>query len=185
MKNVIYFLFVFMLLFKTVSAQTRYSMPVKPIATKLINKEILYNDVLSQPNYDIHIVTVFTNYCPGTPQFFQRLKTLDSMGYKNIHWVCCSSADLKDSLETIQTMKKYGVYVDTVYLINSNKYKEDKTDDRYKGFLFRKDVCKPCRRDIIGVPYTIIYDNKKRVIDKGYKRTPAIIIDLLSKLKKE
>jgi hypothetical protein len=85
-----------------------------------------------------------------------------------LHWVCCSSADLKDSLETLQTLKKYGVYLDTVYLIDNKSYKEKSSDDRYKGFVFRKDVCKPCKKHVIGVPYTIVYNNKGEVVKCGY-----------------
>lgn len=168
MKNPIYFFLVLLLMYQSLSAQKRYTMPEKPIAYKLINKQVLYDEVLNDMRYDFHVVTIYTNFCAGTPYYFQRLKRFDSIGYKNIHWVPCSSADLRDSLETVQVLKKYGVYPDTVYLINSAMYKEKRSDDRYKGFVFRKDICEPCVKDIIGVPYTIIYNNRKEIVAKGY-----------------
>ena len=168
MKQLLFFIVLSVLGCKMGNAQSLYKMPVKPISTKIINKEILYNEVLTQPQYDYHVVTIYTNYCGGTPFFFQRLKRFDSAGYKRVHWVCCSSADLNDSLETVQVLKKYGVYVDTVYLIDNKEYKEKRSDDRYKGFVFRKHICLPCKKDIIGVPYSIVFDNKKKIVAYGY-----------------
>lgn len=168
MKRV-FFLFVVMLFsVQCLMAQSTYRMIERPIAQKIITKSTLYNEVLSQPGYDYHVVTIYTNFCGGTPYFFLRLKRFDSAGFKQIHWVNCSSADLRDSLETVQVLKKYGVYVDTVYLIDNVQYKEKRSDDRYKGFVFRKDICIPCQKDIIGVPYTIVFNNKKEIVAKGY-----------------
>lgn len=168
MKPILFFIVLTMFGCKIGLAQSLYKMPVKSISTKIINKDILHNEVLSQLQYDYHVVTIYTNFCAGTPYFFQRLKRFDSAGYKRVNWVCCSSADLRDSLETVQVLKKYGVYLDTVYLIDNIKYKEKRSDDRYKGFVFRKDICLPCKKDIIGVPYTIVFDNKKRIVAYGY-----------------
>ena len=168
MKQVFIFLFIVFMGMNTLKAQSNFTPSQRPIAYKLVTKSTLYNEVLSQAQYDYHVVTIYTNFCGGTPFFFQRLKRLDSAGYKRVHWVCCSSADLRDSLETVQVLKKYGVYIDTVYLIDNVKYKEKSSDDRYKGFVFRKDICLPCKKDIIGVPYTIVFDNKQNIVARGY-----------------
>lgn len=170
MKQVFFLLGMLLMTFHFSMAQTTYKMPVRPIATKIISKSILYNDVLSQAQYDFHVVSIYTNFCGGTPYFFQRVKRFDSAGYKQVHWVCCSSADLRDSLETVQVLKQYGVYIDTVYLIDNLQYKEKRSDDRYKGFVFRKDICLPCKKDIIGVPYTIVFNNKRNYCTWLYKR---------------
>lgn len=168
MKPVLFFLFIVFFGMNTLQAQSNLSQTKRPIACKRMTKLSLYNEVLSQPQYDYHVVTIYTNFCGGTPYFFQRLKRLDSAGYKRVHWVNCSSADLRDSLETMQVLAKYGVYVDTVYLIDNIQYKEKRSDDRYKGFVFRKDICLPCIKDIIGVPYTIVFDNKQTIVAHGY-----------------
>jgi hypothetical protein len=175
MKQVMLFLFASVFMAKALYAQERHKMKVQPIATRILDRTILYNDVLSTPGYDYHVVCIYTNYCIGTKYLFQRIKYFDSLGYDQLHWVFCSSADLRDSLETIQLMKRNHVYVDTLYMINNVGYKEKKSDDRYKGFVFRKDICTPCKKDIIGVPYTIVYNSQKEIVAYGYIHETEIL----------
>lgn len=175
MKHILFSFFLSVMSVQYLQAQDRYKMNVQPIATRIINRTILYNDVLSRPGFDYHVVCIYTNFCSGTKYLFQRIKYFDSLGYDQLHWVFCSSADMRDSLETIQVMKKYGVYVDTLYMINNTEYKEKRSDDRYKGFLFRKDICEPCRKDIIGVPYTIVYNSQKEIVAFGYIHEEEIL----------
>lgn len=175
MKQVLFYFFFSFVMVQCLYAQERYKMNVQPIASRTIDRTILYNDVLSRQGYDYHVVCIYTNYCGGTKYLFQRIKYFDSLGYDQLHWVFCSSADMRDTLETLQVMKKYGVYVDTLYMIDNTKYKEKRSDDRHKGFEFRKDVCEPCRKDIIGVPYTIVYNNLKEIVAFGYIHEEEIL----------
>jgi len=65
-------------------------------------------------------------------------------------------------------LRKNSIVESPVYDIDSQKYKDKKSDDRYKGKLFRDDICDECRKDYIGVPYKILFNQKGNVIRCGF-----------------
>ncbi len=66
-------------------------------------------------------------------------------------------------------LKSHSINLPVTYMIDKSFYPEKRMDDRKKGYYFRNDICPECRKDIIGVPYRLMYDKNKKLIYHGYR----------------
>jgi len=126
-----------------------------------------FREILPLQKGKLTWVVIFTNSCPGTKYVLGNVKKTISE-YKDVNVMLCSSAPYRRIPELMEVLKKNEITFPTVYIINSDRHKDKRFDEREKGFLFRKEICEECRKDIIGVPYSIIYNDAGTVIQYGY-----------------
>lgn len=124
---------------------------------KRIDKVKLKEQII-RANKKVSLVLIYTNYCGGTQYALNEINNLRKWYGNEVNLALCSSTPYKDIPAMLQVLKKFQVSESPVYVIDSEKYKDKKLDDRYKGKLFRDDICRSCKRDVIGVPYTILFD---------------------------
>jgi hypothetical protein len=133
----------------------------------LIDKKKL-NQLLTSTEAKVTWVAIYTNYCGGTPYLFRDVKKAQRLYGNQLQIILCSSAPYKEFGGLIKVLKKDTMNLPAVYIIDSEVYKDKKSDDRVKGYKFRNDICESCRNDIIGVPYTILYNKNGKVLYGGY-----------------
>ena len=102
---------------------------------------------------------------------------------RQVKILLCSSVPYKQTNQVLDVLDKSEVEDVDVFMIDSEMYKDKKSDNRQKGFLFRNDICEACRNDLIGVPYKIHFNKERKIIAKGYpsKVDMELIIDSLLK----
>jgi len=150
---------------------------------KRINKDKLKEQIVSA-NKKVSIVLIYTNYCGGTKYALQEINNLRTWYGDDLNILLCNSSMYKDIPSMLSVLKKYQVKESPVYVIDSEQYKDKKSDDRYKGKLFRDDICRSCKKDVIGVPYTILLDEKGTPLEGGYLSTETIRAIIEFQLKK-
>ena len=132
---------------------------------KSVDADNLFS-IIAKSDKKLNWVAIYTNYCAGTKHILSNVKkTIEE--YKGVNIVLCSSAPYKEIPDLFKVLRKYDINITPVYIINTNRHKE-KGDDRYKGFMFRKEICQECQKDIIGVPYSILFDDEGKVVRYGY-----------------
>lgn len=131
----------------------------------------------------VTLACIFTNYCSGTKFLLQDVKDLRRAYGDSLQIVLCSSAPYREMPDLLRILREHGLSETPVYVIDEERYPERKQDDRIKGKRFRDDVCHSCRRDIIGVPYTILFDANGRVIIGGYLSDEVIQALVESKIR--
>lgn len=133
----------------------------------LIDKPILQN-LIANTSSEITWVAIYTNLCSGTKYLNRNVNTIHRKYDNKVQILMCSSAPYKDVYELSRVLERDSINLNPVYMIDSKSYKDKWSDDREKGFSFRKDICEPCRNDIIGVPYSIFFNKKSEVVYYGY-----------------
>ena len=134
---------------------------------KLINKQKL-NNLLQSTNSTLNWIIIYTNKCAGTKYVLEDIKKIQEQYLDKMNIILCSSEPYSAIDTMLQVLAKANVKLKTVYIIDSDKYIDKISDNREKGFQFRKDICKSCKKDPIGVPYSIIFDNKGEIVKFGY-----------------
>ena len=143
---------------------------------KLIDKDRLMN-LVTASDKKVTLTIIYTNLCGGTKHVLEMVNELRATYKDSIQILLCNSSRYQDTKEMEGILKKYGIQENPVYMISSEKYRDKKSDDRHKGKLFRDDICAECRKDYIGVPYKILFDQKGNVIRCGFldrMDTPAV-----------
>jgi|GEM_PF-2327937 len=114
----------------------------------------------------LKLFTIITRNCGGTPDALSYEAYLDGKYAENVdHWIIFSD-NLRDSTKVFRKLKQFKLR-GTYYLV-SDIYNEDPEDDRQKGTDLRNAICLECKQDIIGVPYTLLYDKENKIIMHGY-----------------
>ena len=134
---------------------------------ELIEKKKLHNLIRSTKS-PYTLVAIYTNMCGGTKYLLNYVNKAHEKYSDSLQILLCSSMPYGSKNEMIKVLQKYSVNLSPVYIINSELYKDDPDDDRMKGYRFRHSICKPCRKDIIGVPYYILFNQKGKVVYGGY-----------------
>jgi hypothetical protein len=154
-----FFVFFLVSFFQLSYSQTQSSFPK-------IDKEKL-KQILDTSTARLNIITIFTNDCGGTAYMFKTMQELKAKFPGKILLIPCSSeretkeGDLKELLQKYQCQ-------DVCYLIDGEKYKEKKSDTRFKGYQFRNDICNDCIIDQIGVPYYLLVEPGRHILYAGY-----------------
>lgn len=133
-----------------------------------IDKERLNSELNNNKTFKYQVVFIFTNKCIGTKYLMEKIRFLKQQPIRSTNFLLCCSSRMKDSNTTRKIITDAQLGLDTIYLIDKHQYREKLTDDRYKGFLFRNDICSQCAKDEIGVPYTIVYNAQGEIIKFGY-----------------
>jgi len=170
MKTLLLPLFViFQLIAQSVRAQNQDYLKYCPDTNsiKLIDKSKLISK-MTQSEKPIQLVLIYTNNCGGTIWALENIAKLNNKYPDKINFILCSSANEKNQRKMAELCVEHEVPLDTVYIIDGTKYKNDLEDEREKGFLFRNDICKECQKDNIGVPYHLIFDNSGRLLKAGF-----------------
>lgn len=132
---------------------------------KLIDKNKL--KTILQNEEQISVVMIFSNHCVGTTWLLPFANELNNRYKDSVNLILCSCAQPNEFKFLQNLLIKYQVEIKPIYWINSNVYKDKKSDERKKGQLFRNDICESCKEDLIGVPYLIIYKGNK-IMEKGF-----------------
>ncbi len=127
-----------------------------------------FKDLLQFSGEKYKLVTLFTSGCGGTPSEMKYLRRIDSLYANQVSCITISSDNIAPYL--IQKIQKLSLY----FKIQHQVYILDKTIDSYldsrkRGYMYRNQLCSECQTDIIGVPYTILYDQKNQVVFHGYR----------------
>ena len=135
-----------------------------------------FKDLLQAEGEKYKLLTLFTSGCGGTPSEMKYLRKMDSLYSDQVSCITISSDNIAPYL--IQKIQKLSLY----FKIQHQVYILDKTIDSYldsrkRGFIFRNQLCQECQQDIIGVPYTILYDQKNQVLFHGYRGYKTSIPD--------
>lgn len=133
---------------------------------KLIDLEKL-NQIVDSSKAKVNWVIIYTNDCGGTSYILNDAIKLKANYQDKLNVILCSSESMNKLKEVEELMMKFKISWET-YIIDGSKFKEKKSDDRYKGFDFRNSLCKSCHIDPIGVPYSFLIDDKQNVIFSGY-----------------
>lgn len=137
---------------------------------EVIDSLKLFSEVFKQNN-KIKLVIIYTNNCIGTKFLFE--KTIPNyktaFGDKLDIILASSAGQSKSNINDLIALLKEYNYNSKSYFIDPLKYKEYWSYDRKKGFAFRNAICKPCKDDLIGVPYEIIFDEKGNYLIGGYQ----------------
>ena len=134
---------------------------------KIINKPILH-EILQKSTAKLNWLIMYTNYCGGTKYILNEVNEVQAKYGDKVNIILCSSAPYAEIGQMLQVLAKANVKLNAIYIIDGEIYKDKKSDDRKKAFAFRKDICEECRKDIIGVPYSIMYNNKGEITQYGY-----------------
>jgi len=144
-----------------------------------------FKDLLQSEGEKYKLVTLFTSGCGGTPGTMKYLRKIDSLYSDQVSCITISSDNIAPYL--IQKIQKLSLF----FKIQHQVYILDKTIDSYldsrkRGFIFRNQLCQECQQDIIGVPYTILYDQKNQVLFHGYRGYKTTIpVDVVKYFVKE
>lgn len=163
MKKSLIFPFFILFLFAQNASAIELSDSVK---VKLIDLEKL-NQLVDSSKAKVNWVIIYTNNCGGTSYILKDAIELKAKYQDNLNVILCSSEPMSKIKDVEELMIKFNIHWDT-YIIDGSKFKEKKSDDRYKGFDFRNSLCKSCHVDPIGVPYSFLIDDKQNVIFSGY-----------------
>lgn len=131
-----------------------------------IDKEKL-KQILDTSKARLNIITIFTNDCGGTAYMFKNMQELKEKFPGKILFIPCSSERETKEGDLKALLQKYHCQ-DICYLIDGEKYKEKKSDTRFKGYQFRNDICNDCRIDQIGVPYYLLVEPGRHILYAGY-----------------
>lgn len=131
-----------------------------------IDKEKL-KQILDTSKARLNIITIFTNDCGGTAYMFETMQELKEKFPGKILFIPCSSERETNEGDLKALLQKYQ-YQDVCYLIDGEKYKEKKSDTRFKGYQFRNNICNDCRIDQIGVPYYLLVEPGRHILYAGY-----------------
>ena len=151
---------------------------------KRIDKEKLAEQIL-QANKKVTLVVIYTNYCGGTEYVLKSVNKIRSTYGDAVNIALCNSSMYKDIPNMLSVLKRFNVKESPVYVIDSEKYKDKKSDDRYKGKLFRDDICQACKREVIGVPYKILFDENGNLLENGYISSETVNAIIEYQLKKD
>ncbi|MBK7764092.1 MAG: hypothetical protein IPI46_12235 [Bacteroidetes bacterium] len=140
---------------------------------KLIDKNKLLR-LCKSNNSKLTWVAIYTNHCSGTQYLLQDINNAILKYGNKFQILLCSSVPYAEVPEMLKVLNKYKVFVSPVYIIDSNFHKDDIEDNRVKGYDFRNDICKPCRSEIIGVPYSILFNKRGIIVYHGYNMNNEI-----------
>jgi thiol-disulfide isomerase/thioredoxin len=127
-----------------------------------------FKDLLHFSGEKYKLVTLFTSGCGGTPSEMKYLRRIDSLYANQVSCITISSDNIAPYLiQKIQKLSLYFKIQHQVYILD--KTIESYLDSRKRGYMFRNLLCSECQTDIIGVPYTILYDRKNQVLFHGYR----------------
>ncbi len=163
MKKSLIFPFFLLFLFAQNASAIELSDSVK---VKLIDLEKL-NQIVDSSKAKVNWVIIYTNDCGGTSYILNDAIKLKAKYQDKLNVILCSSEPMHKIREVEELMVKFKINWDT-YIIDGNKFDEKKKDDRYKGFEFRNALCRVCKIDPIGVPYSFLIDEKQNIVFSGY-----------------
>ncbi len=124
--------------------------------------------LVSDHKSGVSLVVIFTYTCGGTPFAYTEVKKLKEKYKESLNVLMCYSNNY-NKLDYLAILhNKFGMSIDKYYVIDEAAYKSKKMDDRHKGYMFRNAICEPCKNDVIGVPYYILFDSNNRALFNGY-----------------
>jgi hypothetical protein len=166
MKKTIYIEFVFFTLILILFSSFLQAQDLPRL--EKINKEGL-TKIIDSSQADVYLVIIYTNECRGTKYVLDEVKSyIDKYGGR-IKLILCNSSFEKEMSDIPVLLKSHSINLPVTYMIDKTFYPEKRMDDRKKGYFFRNDICPECRKDIIGVPYRLMYDKNKKLIYHGYR----------------
>lgn len=112
-------------------------------------------------------VLLYSEGCSGTSLIMPYVKKVFEEYGADVDVTVIATDDYYGTAYIKRTLFKHGINLQT-YIVD-NKYGEFK-DYRQKGFLLRNQICIPCRGEVIGVPYNIVFDANGKVVYKGYRK---------------
>lgn len=134
------------------------------ISLPVINKDQLFQNI-RESGKELNMVVIVTSGCGGTPGAIKYLKEVEEKYGNKVASFLLFSDSYKNSDDVKKILSRYN-YQNQVYIIDQN-YGE-KRDDRKKGTTFRNSFCDECQKDIIGVPYNLVFDKKLNILLHGY-----------------
>lgn len=135
---------------------------------EIINKHKL-DSLLTNTHSKACLVAIYTNFCIGTHYLLTDVQNYIATYGEKLSIILVSSEPYKEIEDLKKVLRKYSIKLPKTYIIDSDIYKDKRSDSRQKGFEFRNDFCGECRPDIIGVPYCLLYKNGHDLVFHGYK----------------
>lgn len=135
---------------------------------EILNKSRL-DSILAHSKARLNYLVIFSNNCLGTHFLLQDINKYGEKYGNNINVILTSCEPYKQLNELKKIIAKYKVSLPKVYVIDSERYKDKKTDSRVKGMRFRNDIASECKKDIIGVPYNMVFNSEKKLVFHGYR----------------
>jgi hypothetical protein len=135
---------------------------------EIINKPKL-DSLLANTHAMASLVAIYTNFCIGTHYLLTDIQNYIATHGEKLNIILVSSEPYKEIEDLKKVLRKYSIKLPKTYIIDSDIYKDKRSDSRRKGFEFRNDYCRECRPDIIGVPYCLLYKNGHDLVFHGYK----------------
>ncbi len=146
---------------------------------EIINKTKL-DSILSKSEADLNFVAIFTNGCLGT-RYMLKILNKYSLDHKNKLNIILANSDPYSGISTLKKLlNKYSIKLAKTYVIDSETYKDKRSDSRVKGYKFRNDICTECKSEIIGVPYYMLFAKGGKLIYHGYASLDSLLRNSLN-----
>lgn len=135
------------------------------VSIKEISGSELLEQIQNHPK-KLNWVVIYTVHCSGTEYMMNYIKEMQDK-YRDSIEVYLLSSNNYSELESLQKILfKYRVELQP-YIINKSYGKYG--DQRKKGVKLRNEICGACKKDVIGVPYNIVFDNQQNLLFHGFK----------------
>lgn len=158
------------------SQQPLVSKGWKDVQLMVINKDQLFHSIQNNGK-ELSMVVIVTSGCGGTPSSIKYIKEVEEKYGDKAATYLLFSDSYKATDDVRRAVFNYK-YHKQVYIVD-HAYGETE-DDREKGTSFRNSFCSECKKDIIGVPYNLVFDRQLHVLLHGYPNFKGPLQDVPS-----
>jgi hypothetical protein len=161
MKNAFCFLIltIYQLALATTFAWARHD------SLTIINEQSLGDRIRNSKKPFVWLIFM-TSRCGGTPYALRYINNVGSKYGDKVDIIPVFS-DFHKNRESVHEILRVHKIPYPAFLI-SGEIPGHWLDARKRGFNLRNMLCEPCRADIIGVPYHLVFDSSRKVVLHGY-----------------